>query len=192
MTKPEAVTIRLDNLDQLIERCPPSPFRKRRLREEAEKYLIEQVTALSGKSAVKLLIVLPRTETLETNSVAEAIHEHFNFLRIEAEKRLAETRRFGWRTLGIALLFLAAAIAAVQLLKRYLPAVTAISVITEGLTIFAWVALWRPGELLLYEWYPFTRDARLFRKLEESEIQLSYENTNGSARQTGVASPPNQ
>ena len=51
-----------------------------------------------------------------------------------------------------------------------------VSVLVEGLTVFAWVALWRPGELLLYEWYPFKRDARLFRKLEESEIRFSYDN----------------
>lgn len=65
---------------------------------------------------------------------------------------------------------------AVQLMKRYLPPGNFLSVITEGLTVFAWVALWRPGELLLYDWYPFKRDARLFRKLEQSEIRFSYEN----------------
>jgi hypothetical protein len=64
----------------------------------------------------------------------------------------------------------------VQLMKRYLPEGNLASVLTAGLTIFAWVALWRPCELLLYEWYPFKRDARLFRKLEESEIRFRYEN----------------
>jgi hypothetical protein len=29
----------------------------------------------------------------------------------------------------------------VQLMKRYLPPVTAVFVLTEGLTVFAWVAL---------------------------------------------------
>ena len=62
----------------------------------------------------------------------------------------------------------------VQLMKRYWPPVTAVFVLTEGLTVFAWVALWRPGELLLYEWYPFKRDARLFRKLERCEVRFSY------------------
>jgi hypothetical protein len=67
-----------------------------------------------------------------------------------------------------------AAMLMVQLMKRYLPPVTAVFVLTEGLTVFAWVALWRPGELLLYEWYPFKRDARLFRKLERCEVRFSY------------------
>jgi IS605 OrfB family transposase len=45
----------------------------------------------------------------------------------------------------------------------------------EGLTILAWIALWRPGELLLYEWYPFTRDAAVFGKLERAVIQVIAE-----------------
>ncbi|HEY4757561.1 MAG TPA: hypothetical protein VIH43_03310 [Chthoniobacterales bacterium] len=174
MKQLESIVIPLTSVDQLVDACPPSPFRRRRLKEEAEQYLIERVNALPGSAAVSLLITLPQTEASKENTVVVAIHEHFNCRRIEAEKQLARIRRFGWRSLGIALLFLAAAMLIVQLMKRYLPPVTPLFVITEGLTIFAWVALWRPGELLLYEWYPFKRDARLFQKLERCEVRFSY------------------
>jgi hypothetical protein len=176
MKQAEMIVISLDSIDQLIEPCPPSPFRKRQLREEAERFLVEHVTALPRQAPAKLLISLPHSEANDERKVVDAIHADFNFRRIEAEKHLAQTRRFGWRSLVIALLFLAAAMLAVQLMKRYLPPVALVSVVTEGLTVFAWVALWRPGELLLYEWYPFTRDARLFRKLEQCEVRFSYNN----------------
>jgi hypothetical protein len=45
MKNRDAITIRIDTIDQLVEPCPPSPFRKRRLKEEAEKLLIERLTA---------------------------------------------------------------------------------------------------------------------------------------------------
>ena len=48
-------------------------------------------------------------------------------------------------------LFLGIVIALVAIIKRYLPAGHFFSVIQEGLTTLGWVALWRPGELLLYE-----------------------------------------
>jgi hypothetical protein len=83
--------------------------------------------------------------------VIDAIHQDFNFRRVEAENKLQRIRRFGWRSLVIALVFLSVAMLAVQLMKRYLPPGNFLSVITEGLTVFAWVALWRPGELLLYD-----------------------------------------
>jgi hypothetical protein len=44
MESRDAITIRIDTIDQLVEPCSPSPFRKRRLREEAEKLLIERLT----------------------------------------------------------------------------------------------------------------------------------------------------
>ncbi len=47
--------------------------------------------------------------------------------------------------------------------------------IHESFVIFAWVALWRPIEVLLYDWYPIKRDINLYRRLEESNVQVVYE-----------------
>lgn len=176
MKRPDAIIVPLDSVEQLIKPCPPSPFRRRRLRAEAERFLIERVIALPRNAPARLLISLPQGQSCEEKSVADAIHEHFTFRRIEAEKELRAIRRFGWRSLAVALLFLIAAMFIVQLMKRYLPEGNLVSVLTAGITIFAWVALWRPCELLLYDWYPFKRDARVFHKLEESQIRFSYEN----------------
>jgi hypothetical protein len=128
------------------------------------------------RTAAKLLIVLPESEARVADSAVKAVHEHFSFLRVETETKLGRMLRFGWRSLAIAFVFLTAAILVVQLMKRYLPPGPLFSVGIEGLTILAWVALWRPGELLLYERYPFKRDARLFLKLEKSEIRFAYKN----------------
>jgi hypothetical protein len=175
MNQLEPILVPLTSIDQLVEACPPSPFRKRRLKEEAEKFLVECMTSLPRRAAAKLLIIIPESDASQADTVEEAIHEHFNFLRVETEAKLKRMRRFGWRSLVVALAFLTVAILLVQLMKRYLPPGPLSSVLIEGLTILAWIALWRPGELLLYERYPFRRDARLFRKLEESEIHFKYE-----------------
>jgi hypothetical protein len=172
----EPIVVPLASVEQLVDACPPSPFRRRRLKEEAEQFLIDRVNALPPPAAASLLITLPQTEASEENRVVDAIHEHFNCLRVETEAKLKRMRRFGWRSFAVAIVFLAVAIAIVQLMKQYLPSGTLSSVAIEGLTILAWIALWRPGELLLYERYPFQRDARLFRKLEQCEVRFSYNN----------------
>jgi hypothetical protein len=187
----ENITILLDKVEQLLEPCPPSPFRRRRLRKEAEQYLIERVTALPRKAPAKLLISLPETERGNEGNVIDAVHQDFHFRRLEAEKKLRRIRCFGWRSLVVALIFLTVAMLVVQSMRRYLPVGSFLSVIIEGLTVFAWVALWRPGELLLYEWYPFKRDARLFRKLEESEISfITTEESADIARAEGPMDSP--
>ena len=42
----------------------------------------------------------------------------------------------------------------------------------ESLNILGWVAFWKPVELLLYDWYPFSRDMALYTQLEQSEVQV--------------------
>lgn len=93
-------------------------------------------------------------------------------LRYESQKELTRLRQFGWRSLLIAFVFLAIMMLLVQIIIRFQPVRNLSSVLQEGLTILAWVALWRPGEPLLYEWYPFYRDAKLFGKLEHAEVQV--------------------
>jgi hypothetical protein len=41
MKQAEMIVISLDTIDQLLEPCPPTRFRKRRLCEEGERFLIE-------------------------------------------------------------------------------------------------------------------------------------------------------
>ena len=46
------------------------------------------------------------------------------------------------------------------------------TLLSNGLTIFAWVALWEPAGIYLYEWIPLTRDKRLYQLLKELELSI--------------------
>lgn len=175
MNRKEEIILHLESVDQLIEPCPPSPFLKRRLWEDAEKFIIKQAMALPRKGAAKLVLCLPESQAAKAYDVPAAFHGHFAFRRAGSEKELRHIRWFGWRSLLIGFVFLSLMMLLVQIIKRYIPAGNLTSVIQEGLTILAWVAFWRPGELLLYEWYPFKRDAKLFGKLERAEVQVIAE-----------------
>ena len=37
--------------------------------------------------------------------------------------------------------------------------------------IGAWVALWRPIEIFLYDWWPIRAEARLFDRLSQMEVR---------------------
>jgi hypothetical protein len=45
--------------------------------------------------------------------------------------------------------------------------------ISEGLIIIGWVALWRPAEMLTYDWLPLVRRLNLQRKLSQLSVQVS-------------------
>jgi hypothetical protein len=44
------------------------------------------------------------------------------------------------------------------------------ALIENSLVIDAWVALWRPIEIFLYDWWPIRAEARLFDRLSQMEV----------------------
>jgi hypothetical protein len=45
-------------------------------------------------------------------------------------------------------------------------------ILDEGLIILAWLALWRPTEVLVYEWVPLYRKRRLYERLAEIRVGI--------------------
>ena len=46
------------------------------------------------------------------------------------------------------------------------------SVERESLTIAGWVAMWRPMEIFLYEWWPLRRRQRIYEKMSRMKVEL--------------------
>ena len=44
--------------------------------------------------------------------------------------------------------------------------------VREGLLILSWVVLWRPIDLLIYEWIPVRRQRMLLRRLRAAEVDV--------------------
>ena len=44
--------------------------------------------------------------------------------------------------------------------------------VQQSLTIFGWVANWRPIEIFLYDWLPIVRRRKLFRRLSQAQVEL--------------------
>ena len=46
------------------------------------------------------------------------------------------------------------------------------TVVRESLTIGGWVAMWRPMEIFLYDWWPLTRRQRVYTNLGHSTVKV--------------------
>jgi hypothetical protein len=49
---------------------------------------------------------------------------------------------------------------------------TGSTIARESLTIVGWVAMWRPLQIFLYDWWPLQRRIRLYQKLSSAHIQV--------------------
>ena len=83
----------------------------------------------------------------------------------------ARTIRRGWDSVRIGFVFLVLLLLAAEVIG-YLEGRLS-DIVSEGLTVLAWVALWRPTEELVYDWYPFTREMVRYRKLMTLPVRVA-------------------
>jgi hypothetical protein len=78
-------------------------------------------------------------------------------------------------SLVIALTFLGASITVGDTIANYLPESRLAEIIREGFLIGGWVAMWRPLEVFLYDWWPIRADGRLLERLSTVPVRVEYE-----------------
>ena len=166
------IELRLDSLAQLFNVFDPSPFHRKDLDRDAEDYIVGALRELGPRPA-RLVLHLPEAETrsAEAQGRGAAIRNFFAFqAQITARDLRLELRR-GRDSLGIGLVFLGACLLLRQLALSFGPGPVG-SILGEGLLIAGWVALWRPLEIYLYDWWPHRRRLLVYRRLAEIEVEI--------------------
>jgi hypothetical protein len=165
------IKLQLLNIDELL-RSPGSLYRKRTLKADAEEFIVEEAEAISRKAAINIKVHLAFSEIKYKDDIAPAIHRHFCYRREQSQKKYKRILQYGWRILFIALGLLAVIFSLTEIAIRFMPDNRIVLFIRESFIIFGWVALWRPLDLLLYDWYPVKTDINLYYRLEHSNVQV--------------------
>lgn len=165
------IELMLDQPAQLLNSLDPAPFRQRDLDPDAAAYIIDAVRELQGHTDVKLVVYLPDTSEQRVHGqVAEAVANYFRYQEQAARLKMRLTLRLGRSSLLVGLLFLAVCVAGAQLVFTGEDVIS--EMLHEGLLIIGWVAMWRPLEILLYDWWPLLQDARLYRRIAGVPVEL--------------------
>ncbi|HVO14237.1 MAG TPA: hypothetical protein VMV26_03445 [Alphaproteobacteria bacterium] len=168
-----AIEIRLSKLQQLFNSLDPSPFHEKDLDADAEEYIVGSVDEFPLQQPLKLVIHLPADQLAlaESAKIQDAIHNYFDYRLEEARRRVRFQLREGRIALLIGLLFLFLCTSVRQLVLA-LGHGTGSQMVAEGLLILGWVAMWRPLQIFLYEWWPMRHHGRVFAKLSTMPVEL--------------------
>jgi hypothetical protein len=147
----------------------------RMLSADVEEFLIEESEKHPYRTAIDLKVSLPPDTLNRSQEIETAIHQHFAYRKNKSLKQLSRTLQLGWRGLLIAIVFLCVLVSFTLIVIRQMPEGGLSIIFREILIILGWVALWRPADLLLYEWRQFKRDANLFERLEQSKVEFIAE-----------------
>lgn len=186
------IELRLESLRQLFNVFDPSPFHRKDLDRDAEDYIVGALREL-GPMPARLVLHLPVAEaaTEEALGLGGAVRNFFAFqAQITARDLRLELRR-GRDSLLIGLGFLAACL----LLRQVALAAgtgTFPEIAAEGLLIAGWVALWRPLEIYLYDWWPYRRRLKVYRRLAEIDVEVRPDDTPAPLSPVGGLSDPSR
>lgn len=167
------VEMKISHPAQLFNSLDPSPFRERDLDAEAAEYLVSAMRELHGHRHVKIVVYLPGQVDERTRAaVTDAIHNYFRYREIAARFSLRQVLRLGHRSLLVGLLFLAVCTA----LWRFVFTGDGMGdrLLHEGALIMGWVAMWKPLEILLYDWWPVLADIRLCQRIVTMPVEVRH------------------
>ncbi len=166
------IILELNNVDQLLIAPDSLFYGKRMLSRDAEELIIEETTMASSNDQIHLKIYLHNDEITGKDQISTAIHQHFTYRRKKTERQLKMVLQLGWQSLLISMVFFGFLVLLTLVIIKLFPEGEVSRTFREILIILGWVALWRPADLLLYEWRPFKREVNLFRKLEQCEVEI--------------------
>jgi hypothetical protein len=178
----QIIEVRVAELRQLFNAIDPSPFNERDLDPKAEEFIVDWSKDLPADAPLALRVHLERAAGMADEAIIlrDAIHEFFGRRAGTSKRHLRELFRRGRISLAIALAFLVLANAIADALAHYFGDSSFAEVLREGFLIVGWVAMWRPLELFLYNWWPIRAEARLYERLSAMPVKIEYTSTDAA------------
>jgi hypothetical protein len=173
MTPDNRIEVRLRELAQLFNMMDPSPFIDRDLDADAEEFIVSWARELTHKGELELVIHLATAPAPDRAAGTEEAVQHYFASRAKIKRaELRQLLRRGRISLVIGLLFLAGCFGLGELAqKAFAGGWNEFAAL--GLHIVGWVAMWRPLEIYLYDWWPIRSDQRLLERLARMKVQLN-------------------
>ncbi len=169
------LSIHLEELSQLFDSLDPSPFHAKDLDRKAAEYIAASAEDLPRRAPLGLVINVDRSAgwTDEGRVVGNAVRDHFAREAGYVRRRLKNLLRRGWISLSIGIVFLSAVAIAVTYIQAWSTGPIA-SVLRESVLIGGWVAMWRPLEIFLYDWWPIRSEYKLDQRLSRMAVRIEY------------------
>lgn len=168
------IEIELKSLMQIFNSFDPAPFHEKELDASAEVYIYNLVAEFPLKTPLELIIYLPSSETgKETGeTLKEAIKNHFSYKNLLTDIELRRFLQRGRRNMAIAVVFLFLCLLIIGLLSTIEGGLLK-TMLSEGLTIIGWVAMWEPVNVFLYGWWPLVQKKNIYNKILGMDVRVN-------------------
>lgn len=167
------IEVRVDEIAKMFNTIDPSPFRERDLAPSVDEFIVSWAKDAPRAAAFGLVVHLDQPiQRPEAAALRNAIHQHFSEQASTTRRQLKALFQRGRLSLLIGLAFLGGALVASRFIETFLAPGGMVHIVRESLSIGGWVAMWRPMEIFLYDWWPVRADARLYDRLAAMPVSI--------------------
>ena len=167
------IELQLRDLIQLFNAIDPSPFENKDLNPDVEEFIVSSSEEYPPNANLALRILLEEWPSSEpTELIRSAIHNYFGYRARLNHLRFSRLMKEGRVSLLIGISFLVTCLLCSKFLLGSGQG-TWTTIGRESLTIAGWVAMWRPMEIYLYNWWPLRRRGRIYEKLSRIPVEVS-------------------
>jgi hypothetical protein len=157
-----SVSVHVRDLSQMFSSLDPSPFWDRDLDQNAAAFIEDEFRDKRTANVWHLNVHTQENATL-AGDLQTAVENYYGRMASTVRRELLEHRHMGHIALAVGVALFVLSISLRELLIRTVPMLP--QALDEGLIILGWIALWRPAEMLAYEWIPLVRKRRLYERL---------------------------
>jgi len=167
----------LTDIHHFFEAPPLDPFAGDSIDESGIEQLMDTMKARTrgAPKLERIVLHLPAGE-ITPDLVAKlkaAIVTYCNVQKRLSRQKIRETRIEGQRALRIGFIAWAVCLLLSTLSEQVFASYSLQGrLFGEGFLIAGWVSLWRPAELLLYDWWPFARDMKLYERIKAMDVVI--------------------
>jgi hypothetical protein len=170
------IQLKLREASQLFNSLDPSPFNEKDLDHDAEEFIVSWARELAHHEKLRLVIHFgrPLQDGQTEASIGEAVRHYFAYRASINRLDLRQLLKQGRTSLLIGGAFLTCCLLLGSALSHRQEPGPFLKIVEESLEIGGWVAMWRPMQIYLYDWWPLQRRSALLGKLSRMKIDVRW------------------
>ena len=171
------IAVRIETLGDLFDAFDAAPLRERGLDERLVSWLVQHAGRPDASDRMVLAChVTPEVlAVLQRNGVdlAPTLARQFERRQAELARGTAEAMRRGWWYLALGMAILTVCMVLGYLGRTYAFREPYGTFVEQALSVFSWVANWRPAEILLYERLNARARMAALARLAGAEVRMN-------------------
>jgi hypothetical protein len=167
------IEVRVRDARQLFESMDPTPFPGQDLDRDAARFIVSWAREMPAGLPLVLRFHIEQPRPDDRRLIASAVSQYFLAEAEASRHQFHQLMALGRRSLLIGLAFLTGCLWLAEYLDSLGDLSGPLQVLRESLLIGGWVALWRPLEIFLYDWWPLRADRALYQRLATADVELA-------------------